>query len=214
MKNKLGVIIVIIVLLLLGGGGVYMMKRQSAPAPTTQQAANPTGSTAPNGTIGTLKGLLTSAIPQACTFSTQGQNTSNGTIYVNGGKMRGDFTSTSQGQSINGHMILDSGYSYIWTDMMKTGMKVAMPEGNTTTPSTQGFDVNQQVTYSCKPWIPDATKFTLPSDITFRTLTIPNAAAPTGSSNSGAGTATSACSACDSLPAAAQEVCKTQLHCQ
>jgi hypothetical protein len=213
MNKKLGVIIVIIVLLLLGGGAFVMSHKSVAPKETTSlPPANPIETKAEaTGTLGSLKSLLTSTVPQTCTFASQKEATTNGTIYISGGKLRGDFTSTNEGQTINGHMLVETGYSYVWTDLVKRGMKVAITEGQTSeNTNTQGMDLNQAVSYSCKPWIADASKFSLPTDVTFTTITLPpKAAAP-----SGTGTATSACSACDSLPTAAQSACKTQLNCQ
>lgn len=220
MNKKLGVIIVIIVLLLLGGGAFVMSHKstKSTAAQTATTTVNPTETAANKGTLGSLKSLMTSALPQTCTFSTQKQASTNGTIYVSGGKLRGDFTSTNQGQTINGHMLVDSGFSYIWTDLNKQGMKVAITEAQVNTAAnSQAMDLNQDVSYSCKPWVADESKFTLPTDITFMTFTMPKAAATTGATTSGAsiatGAVTSPCSACDSLPAAAQSVCRTQLHC-
>jgi len=213
MNKKLVPVIIVIVLLLLGGGAYVMMHKSAAPASMT--AANPTETAAPAGQTGTLKSLLTAGT-QTCTFTSD--KGASGTVYVSGGKMRGDFSSTTQGQTVNGHMILDSGYSYIWTDTMKQGFKVALPTGTPTgTPNNQAMDINQNVTYSCKPWVADASKFTLPADITFGTLTIPNAAAPTtaGTSGTGVQAPSSACAACANIPAGpAQTACKTQLHCE
>lgn len=216
MNKKILVPVIIIVLILLGGGAL-VMKNKSAhtqvnptPAPA---AAAPTKATAAQAQ-GTLKSLLTSGVAQTCTFTNQKQATTNGTIFVAGGKMRGDFTSTNQGQTVSGHIILNAGYSYVWTDMTKQGMKIALTEQQASgSANSQSMDVNQTVSYSCKPWAPDASKFTLPADITFTTFTMPGAAAG-GTVTSPGITATSECGACDSLPAAAQTACKTQLHCQ
>lgn len=218
MNKKMGVIIVIIVLLLLGGGYVMMKGSKSSQTPAAQTAAptaNPTETTATASQVkGTLKSLLTAGIPQNCSFTND--TGGSGSVYVSGGKMRGDFTSTSQGKTFSGHMIIDSGYSYVWSDAMPRGMKIAMSDVQPTgTPAAnQGVDVNQSVSYSCKPWVPDSSMFALPTSVTFSTFTMPNAAVTAGAGAAVTGAA-SACSACDSLPAgAAQTACKTQLHCQ
>ncbi len=214
--NKKTLVLVVILVLLVLGGGAYVMKHKSAgapAAPTTAVTASPTKATTA-GVQGTLKSLLTSGETQTCTFTSQKQANTTGTIYVSGGKMRGDFTSTNQGQTVTGHMIVDSGYSYIWTNLIKRGMKVAISETQATaSANSQGMDVNQAVSYICKPWVADASEFTLPADITFTTFTMPQRAAG-GTGASPGITATSECSACDSLPAAAQSACKTQLNCQ
>jgi hypothetical protein len=214
MNKKLVLPIVLVILILLGGGAYIMSQKSSkAPVPLTAQPASPTATTAPTAASaaeGTLKSLLTSGVPQICTFANKKQATTNGTIYVSGGKMRGDFTSANQGQNITGHIIVDSGNNYIWTDLSNRGMKIALTAEQTGgTANAQSMDLNQTVSYACKPWAPDASKFTLPTDITFSTLTVPQGAS--GVSVTGA---TTACDACNSLPAAAQVACKTQLNCK
>jgi hypothetical protein len=191
------------------------MSQKSSKSPGTQtvQTAVPTATTAPaaaTATEGSLKSLLTSGVPQTCSFENKKQANTNGTIYVSGGKMRGDFTSANQGQNITGHIIVDSGNNYIWTDLSKQGMKIALTAEQTGGSSgTQGMDINQTVSYACKPWAPDASKFALPSDITFSTFTVPKGAS--GVSVTGA---TSACGACDSMPTEAKVACRAQLNCE
>ncbi|HUD19254.1 MAG TPA: hypothetical protein VMR81_02355 [Patescibacteria group bacterium] len=225
--NKKIVVAIVIILLLLLGGGAYMMlgKSMKAPAPETltqvSPTANPTGTTAMVTTAtaaqtqGTLKNLLSIGKPVSCTFTTQDGNTT-GTVYTVQGKMSGDFTTKSQGNTITAHMIVDSGYSYVWTGMTKMGFKIALadaPKPSTTPGANQGVGMNETVSYSCTDWAPHMSQFTLPTDIKFTTITIPGAAT-TGTSATGTGTANAACSACNSLPAgAAQTACKTQLHC-
>ena len=212
--NKKIVVLVIVVLLILIGGGALVMKNKSVytqvtPTPT---AATPTKATAAEAK-GTIKSLLTSAVPQSCTFTTEKQASTSGTVYISGGKMRGNFTTTSQGQSMNGHIIIDSGYSYIWTDLLTRGMKVAVTEGSASAgTSNQSMDVNQPVSYTCKPWTPDATMFTLPTNITFTTVTVPGAAKTTGAGTTG--TAPTACTACASLTGTAQSACNAQFNCK
>ena len=218
MNTKIGVIIAIVVLGLLGGGAYVMMsKSKSAPASPTTTEAKPTETTTTASQVrGTLKDLLTSALPQTCSFTND--TGASGSVYVSGGKMRGDFQTTSQGKTFSGHMIIDSGYSYLWSDAMARGMKIAMsdvqPTGTAT--SNQSMDVNQAVSYSCKPWVPNSSMFTLPTNVTFTTFTIPKGMGTTGAMTppSSAGAPANACSACDNLPAGpAQTACKTQLHC-
>ncbi len=220
MNKKIGALIVIVVLLLLGGGAYVMMNKSKTAPAAMVPATTPSGNTETASQVkGTLKSLITSAVPQTCSF-TNDQGAS-GSVFVSGGKMRGDFSSTSNGKTFSGHMIIDNGYSYLWSDAMQRGMKMALNAVETTTaPAQGGMDVNQQVSYSCKPWIPDASKFALPANVTFTTFTMPNAAAPsgvmpTGTSTNGASAPSAACSACDNLPAGpAQTACRTQLHCQ
>ena len=167
---------------------------------------------------GTIKSLLSAGKSQKCTYSNKLQATSvNGTVYVANGKIRGDFTSVSEQTKINGHMIVDSGYSYVWTEMSKQGIKMAIDQQRSTSDSTnnQTPDINQTFTYTCQGWTEDDAIFTLPSDISFSTFALP-LAQPSGVAPSNAGAIPStACSACDNLPVGTvRDACRTQLHCQ
>jgi hypothetical protein len=212
--KKLIVPIVIILLVLLGGGAYFMMSKSSkSVTPETATTANPTVATAA-ATQGTLKTLLTAGKPQTCTFDNN--KGSSGTVYVANEKMAGDFTTTSGGNTVTAHMIIDSGYSYLWTGMTKMGIKISLAEAEKaeTATNNQSVGLNDTVSYSCKDWSTDASKFTLPSDIKFSTFNIPGAAAPKATGTTGGSAVNPACSACDSLPAAAQGPCKTQLNCE
>lgn len=212
MKKLILPIVIVLLVLLAGGGAYFMMHKSSAPATSTTLPPTTVTTAAAAGTQGTLKTLLSTTKPQTCTFDNNKGST--GTVYVATGKMAGDFTTTSQGNTVTAHMIVDSGYSYVWTGMTKMGFKIALVEAQkeSTAASNQGVGLNETVSYSCKDWTVDASKFTLPADITFSTLNVPKAAAPTGTSVTGTGAGATPCSACDNLPAgAAQTACKAQL---
>jgi hypothetical protein len=208
--KKLIVPIVIVLLVLLGGGAYFMMNKSKPATSATTAVTNPTVATAAE-TQGTLKSLLTAGKPQTCTFDNKKGST--GTVYITTGKMAGEFTTTTEGNTVTAHMVIDNGYSYIWTGITKMGIKISLAEAEKAEAATnnQSIGLNDTVSYSCKDWNVDATKFTLPTDIKFSEFKIPAAAK---SGTTGGTTANSACSACDSLPAAAQGPCKTQLNCE
>lgn len=217
MNSKL-VGIGVVVVVLLGLGWWSMQGRgtgQEASTGETQESAAPTSGPT------SLKGLLGLGLAQQCTFSdtTEGAMTS-GTVYVSNGKMRGDFTSTTGGQTVTSHMISDSTNSYIWMDGQSTGLKTtfeAQADGDTPTSSpaaqTGGVDVNKDVNYSCSPWLVDSSKYNLPSGVQFTDLNnlFPAAAgAGVGASTS---TKTQQCAACDTAPASAKAQCLAALGC-
>lgn len=114
-----------------------------------------------------------------CTFDQTVENShSTGTVYVSGGKMRGDFKSdvnaVGTNMSVESHMISDGEFMWSWSNMMPSGFKMKIDQ--TATPSNgagQGaFDANMKLAYDCDPWTPDASKFTLPSAITFTEIKI------------------------------------------
>lgn len=115
---------------------------------------------------------------QKCTLTqTAGTVTASGTVYTRPGQLRGDFTAVSNGQTMHSHMISDGQTSYIWGDDSPTGYKVTAAQ--TGGASVLGPDV--KAAFRCMPWLPSATLFTVPTDITFPE-TSPRPSAPTPSS--------------------------------
>ncbi len=134
-----------------------MNKKTPAPA----QTSGPTS----------LKDLIAANIPQKCTFP-------EGTVYISGGKFRGDFVP-------NSHMISDSKTSYIWTDDQKQGFKMTVDADAKTEAQTEAakeaVDVNAKLDYKCGAWLPDASMFNTPAGIEFTdfsNLTIPSIPTP------------------------------------
>jgi hypothetical protein len=212
---------IIIVILILIGAGAYLLMKKVPQLPNNQTTVTQNKPATTGQTMqGTLKSLLSSGKSQKCEYVNKTEATSvSGTVYISNGKMKGDFTTVSGENKITGHMIVNSGYSYVWTDMMtKRGIKMAInqqqqqPSG--VPANNQALDMNKTFTYTCQGWTEDNTVFTPPSDISFSTFALPPVR-PSGVVPSNAGANPSACSACDNLPAgAAKDACKTQLHCQ
>jgi hypothetical protein len=201
------------------GVGAYLFTKKS-PQSSTNQApvATQNKSDSEKQTIqGTLKSLLSRGKSQKCTYSNKIESASiGGTVYVSDGKMRGDFTTTTEKIKVNGHMIVYGKYFYTWNDLRKEGIKMAYDpneQAPTSVPvntSNQAPDINKTFTYTCQGWVTDNAVFTPPSDITFSTFALPSIVAP-----SGVETNTSACSACENLPeGAARDTCRTQLNCK
>jgi hypothetical protein len=123
----------------------------------------------------TLKDLLARGGTQICTFnnSTNGVNTS-GTVYIQNGKLRGDFTTQNNGQNIAGHMVVDNNTSFFWTDLTAQGFKVPFnslanaPTGHVASQSS--LDTNLPMQYSCKQWSADSSVFNLPKNVVFTDL--------------------------------------------
>jgi hypothetical protein len=130
-----------------------------------------------------LKDLLEKTAPTRCTVTSSNDRVrSDGVVYIAGGKMRSDFTSTvtsgpGTGQVMVAHMIIDADMSYMWGDNpeMKMGIKMARkemmdvaPEKGMNAPANQAaLDMNEKSDYSCEGWTLDASRFVPPSDIQF-----------------------------------------------
>lgn len=210
----IGVLIVFIVIF-----GTYSLTKKSPQSLTTQTPVTTEKKSTTQTIQGTLKSLLLAGKSQKCTYSNKLESASiNGTVYVANGKIRGDFTSGTEQTKVNGHMIMDSGYAYVWSDMNKQGIKMAidlkqqLPTGSPA--NSQTPDINQTFEYKCQEWAEDSTMFILPSTITFSTVALPGTQ-PSGATPSGTINPAVACSICDKIPAGSgRDVCRTQLHCQ
>jgi hypothetical protein len=215
MKKIVGILLIILVL----GVGAYLLMKKS-PQSSTNQAPVATQNK-PDSTKqtiqGTLKSLLSAGKSQKCTYSNKAESASiNGTIYITSGKMRGDFVSGTEEKKVNGHMIVDGKFSYVWSDLSKQGIKMAYDpneQAPTSVPANtnnQTPDINQTFAYTCQGWTENNTVFVPPTDITFSEFAMPSVVVP-----SDAATNPSACSACDNLPeGTTRDTCKTQLNCK
>lgn len=101
-----------------------------------------------------------------------GDMESNGTVYMDTGNLRGEFSTIAEGKTINSTFILKDGYSYGWSSMGSIGYKVPIDE-NTGTVSgtaesgTYTFAYDTVGSYECNPWTADSSFFVVPSTITF-----------------------------------------------
>ncbi|OGD63755.1 hypothetical protein A2160_03715 [Candidatus Beckwithbacteria bacterium RBG_13_42_9] len=221
--NKTLIVVGLVLFLLVGGGLLLTMKRSAEPTPSQQTAPAAQNNNSNNtGNIeGTLKSLLSQGKSVKCTYTSKMDSTSsNGTVYVANGKMRGDFQSTSPEITASGHIIVDSQYSYFWSDQSNQGIKMAVGGETVPSPTTQNnqaLDLNQPVTYSCSDWTADSSLFTLPKDVTFSTFNLPSLPPASGSdSHPASGTVSPAnqCAVCDNIPqGTARDTCKAQLNC-
>jgi hypothetical protein len=173
MKNKWLVVAAIVIIVLLIGAGLYLMK--SAKTAPAQKVAN-TQTAKPqttNSLKGTIIGLLSGGKNVNCQV-TYPDNKGTGSVYVSDKKFAGDFTMKgTDGKETTGHMISDGTYMYIWSSGMPTGIKMSIEAAKNAAANTQtnqSVNINQEVSLNCNPWAPDASKFTLPSDIQFRDM--------------------------------------------
>ena len=207
------------IILLLGAGvGGYLAMKKAPSQTSTEQVPSPAvgekKESKPETISGTLKSLLTGGKSLKCTFSNKIETTVvEGTIYAAEGKMRGDFKTTADKTAVNGHMIVDSKFSYVWNDISNQGFKVAVSEAekasNASSAESNALDLNETLNYNCENWNKDDSVFNVPSNITFQSFTIPQV---TGVNKE---TTSSQCSACDSLPVgSAKDACLTQLNCK
>ncbi len=140
------------------------------------------GSGSGSGTPATGSGSLKSAFAQGgnytCNITTvsggQGQQTS-GTVYASGNKTRVDFrVKASNGTVTDLYVIRDGSFSYTWVGGQTTGTKTQITASSPVVPRqpsgagvTADITDDSPVSWECRPWLPDTTKFVPPTSITF-----------------------------------------------
>jgi hypothetical protein len=195
-------------------GGYFIMNGMAGGSMTSSTGT----STASASSSGTMMGLLARGGSSECQVADPSKGMS-GTVFVGGGKMRGDFSATQNGKTVTSHMISDGTTVYVWSSAMAEGIKMAAAASATTSASTgaaQSNPANEDVNYTCSGWTMDSSEFSLPAGVTFTDLSamIQGAGA---SVNAGAGASTGAsaeCNACNQITNAAQKAqCKAALHC-
>jgi len=204
MKSKL-IIVVIVVLLLIAGGVYFVFGKGKGPTGTNNPVQQT--STSPKS----LKDLLGLENSQKCTFTnTEEKVSSQGVVYISGGKVRVDFDTTIEEKVTKSHMIVDRNTSYFWTDESKTGFTTTFDPNNQ--PSAEGnanpassFDANKPANYQCSGWITDSSVFNRPSDVKFSDMS--KLLVPDTSDNS------SQCSYCESLTGDSKAQCLSALKC-
>jgi hypothetical protein len=158
------------------GGYYYWQTRDLAapevatPAPSEQVVADAKEETAKPKTFedylktGSYKCTVTQDVGVAQT---------QGIVFIDNGKIRGDFDSTVQSVKVNTSLIAKEGYVYTWTSLAPIGFKTALVKGvaatsSASTSGTYGIDTKKIGSYDCVSWIVDLSKFVLPTSVTFK----------------------------------------------
>ena len=102
-----------------------------------------------------------------------GDTDTTGTVYLNDGLLRGEYSTAVQGKNIDATVIVRDGFAYTWTSMAPTmGFKSKVVEntetGSTGTTGTYSYNTDQIGDYDCQPWTADNSKFVVPTSMTFR----------------------------------------------
>jgi len=193
-KGIIGALVAVVVVV---GGGYYLWSQGGMPGKET----DPTTS---------FRELAASQSPQECTFTAP--NGGVGTLFVSGGKIRGDFTGSLGGGTTTGHIIMRDNMSYIWAEGMTQGFKNSFAEA-TSTGESPAAGPDDRVTTDCKSWTADESKFELPQSVTFNTVSSMQIRAGASEAGSSAGV-NATCSQCDMIPNdEAKKQCRAALNC-
>jgi hypothetical protein len=195
--------------------------KTASPQPTAQPDNAKNEASANTKGQGSFKDLIAMGKPLKCesSFTSEG-NTSTGTMYVAGGKMRGDFNSQAQGKTMQTHMIVKDQTAYTWVEGLGASMafKSSITQNNPTQNGTapKSANVDQQVSYNCQSWGEDDSQFALPSGITFQDQSqmMQNLAPKIPAPDAQPGSNPAACAACNSAPASSKAQCLAALGCK
>ena len=213
--NKSVIIGIVLVLVAALGIGAYVMNSKStSPSTGTMGSTQPTPQNAMINKL-SLKDLIQAGSNQQCTFSDTEAKTS-GTVYLGGGKMRGDFQSEADGKPFTSHMINDGTAVYIWMDNQPGGFKASMDavEQASAGINMQTIDINKPSDYACEPWSVDGSKFTVPTTIQFSDMSsMMKMISPVTTGGAMMDPNSGACAACNNLPGDSKAECLTALSC-
>lgn len=209
--NRILIGAIVIVVVALGAIGFLLSK-------TAKQTVNNTPRTLEEAIKSetSLRELMNLSTSQQCSFRNE-ENTSQGNIFIGGGKMRADFSITQDEKMVSSHMVSDGNNIYIWSEDMEAGVKIPLAMVDDTTKSAQGrtesVDLDQKGTYDCSSWQVDNSKFETPniefSDLGALFMTEESLETKDSSESQ----APEACAVCDSLPVESQAQCKAALGC-
>lgn len=128
---------------------------------------------------GSIRSLLGMNKNVKCTYTDPNEKTkSDGTIYVSGQKMRGDFAVTDEtGKQYESFMIQDGEYAYIWSNESADGTKMKVSEMeklnqmSEAESANKSVDVDSDLNMHCSGWTVDASMFLAPDNIRFVDMT-------------------------------------------
>lgn len=145
----------------------------SEPAPVSTPAAKASGKSAsPN----TFKSLLTQTGSYQCDYSqVQSTGQSNNVIYIYGGKLRGEFRTSKNGDTIANLVVYDGRYLYSWQEGSSTGTRTVLTSlsqlplvipKDLTSGQIHGTNY-ESVGWNCHTWLTNKSLLTPPSYVTF-----------------------------------------------
>ena len=171
MKNVGIVIAAVIIILVVAVGGIFFLKSSKAPAmPKPTTTVTPTKALKTNSVTGTIVGLLSGGKTLTCTIAYPNDK-GTGTVFVADKKFAGDFNmKDAAGKATTAHIISDGTDIYIWSSAMNGGIKMSLAAAKsaaTNAQNNQSVNINQNVSMNCGAWTVDASKFIVPTNITF-----------------------------------------------
>lgn len=174
------VLLLILVGIVVVGGGVYIATQggfSTGPnSATSEEEHMAMEENEPISGEGTLRSLLALGKDLTCDFAYTSDEDARteGTVYLSGERMRGNFTMMMDDQHMEAHTIRDGETAYVWGTTpygeMATKFNIMEDEGDDSDSSEQSIDLDESVEYDCRGWSVDGSMFTPPSDVQFQDL--------------------------------------------
>lgn len=164
----------IAIVLVAVGGGVYLALQTGDDENIAQPTENPDETADAFTGNGTFADLMRMSRTAECTVTyTDEKSIVNGTAYIAGERVRGDFTIDHEDGTFESHFIHEGTRIYSWT-RTPAGMVALVIDENQNgesgaQESVQPIQVDQRVDYNCVAWNADESVFTPPADIEFKT---------------------------------------------
>lgn len=178
-------IIIPIIAVLVIGGGIFAYVSQNNDASENSNASNSAEAadtmekeTSEAMERSTLASLFGRGENLMCDYAYSDDfGTQEGTVYVSGERVRGDFmmVGNDDAQTI-AHIIRDDEYHYTWGtydgETYGTKINLADFDADAEAPAESESDApnlnyDHEYDFDCSPWSVDASKFTVPTDVTF-----------------------------------------------
>ncbi|MCR4263996.1 MAG: hypothetical protein NUV98_04750 [Candidatus Roizmanbacteria bacterium] len=204
--------------LVLGVAAFFFMNRESV-SDTMPGSNPPSNSKTSANQPQSLRALMQLGSNQTCTFSDT-ESQSEGTVYIAGGNVRGDFSSELTDSEMVSHMIVTDETMYMWVDGQTSGFKMSLTELEEAQDDTalneqnspKSVDIDKQIDYECSSWRVENSVFTPPSTIEFTDFSEMMESAEGMMEESDTDTSDQ-CAVCANLPDSAKQQCLDSFSC-
>ncbi len=150
----------------------------SAPAIPADTITSTPSSNDPISGRGSLSALLALARNLECAVANDAdpQSTSEGTVFISEGNIRGDFLTGPRGEQVLSSLIVRDNTMYLWSTIdgetwgMKSSLTTATVDPAAPQLETQEpIGLEDDIRYDCKPWTAvDGSVFVPPGEVLFR----------------------------------------------
>lgn len=161
------------------GGGTYLViNNKTSTEVATEESVDSESETNEIFTGGesSLRGLMSLGQNIQCDFTSYTEETGGsvaGTVYVSGERIRGDFDMEQADATLASHLIVNGDQIYAWTVSPQGthAYTFMLAEANDPEERSNSFvSLDDRVTYTCRAWEVQASKFELPGGIEFTSM--------------------------------------------